>query len=62
MTAAFEVSERTLAETLDSLARFGAAGPGVTRLAYDRAWGEAHRWLRLRQGAQMLVRHAVVVD
>jgi hypothetical protein len=27
------------------LARFGAPGPGVTRLAFDPAWCEAHAWL-----------------
>ncbi|HEY2954777.1 MAG TPA: Zn-dependent hydrolase [Candidatus Eisenbacteria bacterium] len=48
MHAATEVSERTLADTLDALARFTAAGPGVTRLAYDAAWQSAHRWLRER--------------
>ena len=36
---------------LDVLARFGAAGPGVTRLAYDDAWCEAHRWLAREAGA-----------
>src|SRR6266568_3477378 len=48
MKSALEVSERTLSEALDSLARFSAAGPGVTRLAYDAAWRDAHRWLRER--------------
>ena len=48
MQSALEVSERTLAETLDALAKFTGDGPGVTRLAYDAAWREAHRWLRER--------------
>jgi len=30
---------------LESLARFSADGPGVTRFAYDAAWCDAHRWL-----------------
>jgi allantoate deiminase len=51
MTPAREVSARTLADALDSLASFSAAGPGVTRLAYDRAWLDAHRWLRERAAA-----------
>jgi len=48
MTATIEVSERTLVETLEALARFTADGPGVTRLAYDAAWRGAHLWLRER--------------
>jgi allantoate deiminase len=46
-----EVAERTLSETLDRLARFTGEGPGVTRLVYDAAWREAHRWLRERATA-----------
>jgi allantoate deiminase len=30
---------------LEALARFSAGGPGVSRLAYDAAWCDAHRWL-----------------
>ena len=48
MQSAVEITERTLAETLDGLARFTGEGPGVTRLAYDAAWRDAHRWLRER--------------
>jgi len=48
MQSAVEITERTLAETLDGLARFTGVGPGVTRLAYDAAWRDAHRWLRER--------------
>jgi allantoate deiminase len=51
MSSAVEVTERTLSETLEGLARFSAAGPGVTRLAYDAAWRDAHRWLRERAAA-----------
>ena len=48
MQSALEVTERTLAEMLEGLAKFTGDGPGVTRLAYDAAWREAHRWLRER--------------
>jgi allantoate deiminase len=48
MPSVAEVTERTLSETLEGLARFSAAGPGVTRIVYDAAWREAHRWLRER--------------
>jgi len=48
MQSALEVTERTLAEMLEGLAKFTGDGPGVTRLAYDPAWREAHRWLHGR--------------
>jgi allantoate deiminase len=51
MPTAVEVTERTLAESLETLARFSDGGPGVTRLAYDRHWCDAHRWLRERAAA-----------
>jgi len=35
-----------LAARLQRLATFSAPGAGVTRLVYDDAWCEAHRWLR----------------
>jgi allantoate deiminase len=51
MPSTMEVTERSLSETLEALARFSGAGPGVTRIAYDAAWREAHRWLRKRATA-----------
>jgi hypothetical protein len=51
MPSTMEVTERSLSETLEALARFSGAGPGVTRIAYDAAWREAHRWLRERATA-----------
>ncbi len=44
-THASEFTAGDLLERLESLARFSADGPGVTRLAYDAAWCDAHRWL-----------------
>ncbi|HKQ59228.1 MAG TPA: Zn-dependent hydrolase, partial [Candidatus Eisenbacteria bacterium] len=38
-------SARDIVTRLESLSRFSAEGPGVTRLAYDPAWCDAHRWL-----------------
>ena len=38
-------SARDLVGRLESLSRFSGAGPGVTRLTYDAAWCDAHRWL-----------------
>jgi len=35
-------------EWIEGLARFSAAGPGVTRRVYDDAWCDAHAWLRER--------------
>ena len=46
MSGTVAVTERTLAEALEALARFSGAGPGVTRLAYDESWLDAQRWLR----------------
>ena len=40
-----EFTARDVVGRLEALARFSAAGPGVSRLAYDPAWCEAHRWL-----------------
>jgi len=43
-----DIVEFTAADVLgrlENLARFSAGGPGVTRLAYDSAWCDAHRWL-----------------
>ncbi len=42
-TNAITASELT--GRIERLARFGADGGGVTRLVYDDAWCEAHRWL-----------------
>ena len=50
MPSAAEITESTLAEALEELARFSAEGPGVTRLAYDAKWMDAHRWMRGRAG------------
>jgi allantoate deiminase len=36
---------------LERLATFGADGIGVTRVAYDDAWCEAHRWLSAEAGS-----------
>ncbi|HYM82400.1 MAG TPA: Zn-dependent hydrolase [Candidatus Limnocylindria bacterium] len=44
--ASREFSVHDLANRLAALSDFGSAGAGVTRLAYDPAWLEAHRWLR----------------
>jgi allantoate deiminase len=38
-------SARDILARLESLARFSGEGPGVTRLTYDAAWCDAHRWL-----------------
>lgn len=43
-----EISAATFSEWIDGLARFSAAGPGVTRRVYDDAWCDAHCWLRER--------------
>ena len=51
MESAVAVTARTLEETLEGLARFTGEGPGVTRLVYDAAWRNAHRWLRERGAA-----------
>ena len=51
MPSVVEVTERTLTETLEGLARFTGDGPGVTRIVYDAAWRDAHRWLRERAAA-----------
>jgi allantoate deiminase len=40
-----EISAPDLIGRLEALARFSAEGPGVTRLAYDPAWCNAHRWI-----------------
>ncbi|MGH7731846.1 MAG: hydantoinase/carbamoylase family amidase [Candidatus Eiseniibacteriota bacterium] len=40
-----EITASDIVGRLERLARFGADGPGVTRLAYDDAWCGAHRWL-----------------
>jgi allantoate deiminase len=40
-----DFSARDILPRLEALARFGAGGAGVTRLAYDDAWCEAHGWL-----------------
>jgi allantoate deiminase len=47
----FEFPARDLLGRLDALARFSAEGPGVTRLAYDAPWCDAHRWLAGEAGA-----------
>ena len=44
----------TLDHLLSELARFTAPGAGVTRLAYDFHWLEAHRWLRAEAAARGL--------
>ncbi|NOT33579.1 MAG: hydantoinase/carbamoylase family amidase [Candidatus Eisenbacteria bacterium] len=41
--AAFD--RTTLMQLLEGLARHSAPGPGITRLVYDDAWIDAHRWL-----------------
>lgn len=40
-----EITARDLIGRLESLARFSAGAPGVTRFTYSQAWCEAHRWL-----------------
>ena len=40
-----EIAGSDLVGRLETLARFGADGAGVTRLAYSEAWCDAHRWL-----------------
>jgi len=40
-----EITAPDVVGRLERLARFGADGPGVTRLTYDDAWCDAHRWL-----------------
>jgi allantoate deiminase len=40
-----EITAPDVIGRLESLARFGAQGAGVTRLAYGDAWCDAHRWL-----------------
>jgi allantoate deiminase len=40
-----EFTARDVVGRLEALSRFSAEGPGVSRLAYDDAWCEAHRWL-----------------
>jgi allantoate deiminase len=42
------VTPDMLAEILERLGRFSATGPGVTRLAYDDHWCDAHLWLAER--------------
>jgi allantoate deiminase len=42
---ASEFSPRDIVGRLEALARFSADGPGISRLAYDPAWCDAHRWL-----------------
>ncbi len=44
-TRTVEYSARDILGRLEALARFSAGGPGVSRLAYDDAWCDAHRWL-----------------
>ncbi|OGF14153.1 MAG: hypothetical protein A2W00_10570 [Candidatus Eisenbacteria bacterium RBG_16_71_46] len=43
-----EITSALLSEWLDALSRFSAEGPGVTRLAFDEHWCQAHRWLAAR--------------
>jgi len=45
MTANPLASTRILVDLLEGLSRFTGVTPGVTRLVYDPAWCEAHRWL-----------------
>ena len=40
-----EITAPDVIGRLEGLARFSAEGPGVTRLAYDDAWCDAHQWL-----------------
>ena len=40
-----EIMARDLIGRLESLARFSAGSPGVTRLTYSQPWCDAHRWL-----------------
>jgi allantoate deiminase len=40
-----EFSSSDILGRLEALARFSAEGPGVSRLAYDGAWCDAHGWL-----------------
>lgn len=51
MTTDFEAGPEDLADLLAQLARFSAAGAGVTRLVYDDAWCDAQRWLAARAAA-----------
>lgn len=57
MNADFD--SRTLDALLARLGGFTGEGPGVTRLTYDAAWCDAHRWLRAEAGARGL---AVTID
>ena len=54
-----EITASDVTGRLESLARFGADDPGVTRLAYGDAWCEAHRWLAREASSLGL---AVTVD
>ncbi len=45
MNDSVELTPGAVARLTEALARFSGEGPGVTRLAYDAAWCEAHRWL-----------------
>ncbi len=40
-----DVTSTLLSEWLNALGTCSAPGPGVTRLVYDPAWCQAHRWL-----------------
>ena len=40
-----DVTSGMLSEWLNALGTCSAPGPGVTRLVYDPAWCQAHRWL-----------------
>lgn len=51
----FLATPEWLAERLERLAAFSAPGPGVTRLVYDDAWCDAHRWLQAEATALGLV-------
>ncbi len=45
MTTRPRVTSQTLSDMLETLGQFTAGGSGVTRLAYEPPWLEAHRWL-----------------
>lgn len=54
MSPSASFDAQTLQALLDSLAEFSSGGPGVTRLAYDDAWCDAHRWFAAEARARGL--------
>ena len=54
MSAPIDLSPRAISQLVESLARFSAPGPGVTRFVYDDHWCDAQRWLAAEAEARGL--------